>query len=133
MFETLRLAGLFNREIAMDRTSTAYLQAVEGLDQNANTAMAHMWLVTRTNTRMDQINAGRDWLRLNLAATEIGIGTQPMSQCLQEFPEMEGLYRQVHAMLASDGGTVQMLARLGYGAAVPPSPRWPLSAKIERA
>jgi hypothetical protein len=57
---------------------------------------------------------------------------QPLSQALQEFPEMAELYAQVHDRLAPGGGTVQMWARLGYGPAVPPSPRWPLDAKIVR-
>ena len=58
---------------------------------------------------------------------------QPLSQALQEFPEMAGLYREAHARLAPRGGTVQMLCRIGHGAAVGPSPRWPLEAKLVAA
>ena len=43
---------------------------------------------------------------------------------------MAAHYRQVHELLAPEGGTVQMLARLGYGESVPPSPRWSLEAVI---
>ena len=46
---------------------------------------------------------------------------------------MDAQYRKVHAMLAPNGGTIQMLCRLGYGPQVPRSPRWPLEAKIKRA
>ncbi|MEM9756694.1 MAG: twin-arginine translocation pathway signal protein, partial [Pseudomonadota bacterium] len=67
---------------------------------------------------------------VNLAATAEGVGFQPLSQALQEYPEMDALYAQVHAMLAPEGGTVQMLARIGYGPDVPVSPRWPLEAKL---
>jgi hypothetical protein len=94
------------------------------------TGMAHLWQVTPTNTRADQIRAGQDWVRINLAGTALGIGMQPLSQALQEFPEMAPLYARVHEMLAPEGGTVQMWARLGYGPDVGPSPRWPLDAKI---
>ena len=73
-----------------------------------------------------------DWVRINLAATAAGLGIQPLSQALQEYPEMDRLYRQVHTMLAPDGGTVQMLARLGYADPVAPSPRWPLETRILR-
>ena len=69
-------------------------------------------------------------MRINLKATELGIGVQPLSQALQEFPEMAPLYARVHEMLAPGGGTVQMWTRLGYGPGVGPSPRWPLDAKI---
>ena len=53
-----------------------------------------------------------------------------MSQGLQEFPEMSTIHAELHQMLAPDGGTVQMLGRLGYGPDVPQSPRWPLEAKL---
>ncbi|MNW04680.1 hypothetical protein D3C71_2008000 [compost metagenome] len=69
-------------------------------------------------------------MRINLAASAAGLGLQPLSQALQEFPEMADCYAQAHQWLAPAGGTVQMLARLGYANAVGPSPRWPLEAKI---
>ena len=92
--------------------------------------MAYIWLTTPGNTRAEQIVAGRDWVRLNLAATGLGLGVQPMSQALQEFPEMADLHAQAHDRLAPDGGVVQMLGRLGYGPTVGPSPRWPLEEKL---
>lgn len=130
LFETLRLFGLFTREQALDPTSSAYKAGVDAVFANADTAMGHVWLVTAANTRRDQIAAGADWLRVNLALTGAGLGTQPLSQFLQEYPEMAALYADIHQRLAPEGGTVQMFARIGYGPAVDPSPRWPLEAKI---
>jgi hypothetical protein len=130
MFETLRLAGLFTREGSLDPEGFSARSANDMIRQNMQTAMAHLWQVTPGNGRSDQIRAGQDWVRLNLAATAVGLGMQPLSQALQEFPEMAGLYDTVHKMLAPEGGTVQMWARLGYGPEVGPSPRWPLDAKI---
>ena len=98
--------------------------------ENANTAMGHIWMVTKGNSREEQIAAGRDWVRVNLAATAQGIGFQPLSQALQEYPEMAEIYKTVHGRFAPEGGTVQMLSRVGYGPSVPVSPRWPLEAKI---
>ncbi|NNG04986.1 MAG: twin-arginine translocation pathway signal protein, partial [Inquilinus sp.] len=132
MFEAMHLAGLFSREAALDTGSTAYEQGLSAVLENTDTAMGHIWMVSRTNTRVDQINTGRDWLRINLAATAEGLGTQPLSQALQEYPEMKLYYDRIHAMLARDGGTVQMLARLGYGAAIGPSPRWPVNTIVTR-
>ena len=132
MFEAMHLTGLFTREATLDTSSSAYRQGIAALNENADTAMAHLWMVSAGNTRIDQINAGRDWLRINLAATGEGVGIQPMSQALQEYPEMKPHFDEVHTMLAPGGGTIQMLGRLGYGIKVPPSPRWPLSAKIRR-
>lgn len=130
LFETLHLTGMFNRETTLDTKSSSYAQGLASVLENTDTAMAHMWLVTNGNTRAHQIQAGRDWLRVNLAATAEGISTQPLSQALQEFEEMTQIYKQVHAMFAPNGGTVQMLARLGYAAQVAASPRWPLEAKL---
>ena len=53
-----------------------------------------------------------------------------VSQALQEYPEMAGLRARAQAMLAPDGGTVQMLGRLGYGPATDRTPRWPLETRI---
>ncbi|MBS7790333.1 hypothetical protein KTR66_10015 [Roseococcus sp. SDR] len=91
---------------------------------------AFTWLVTPGNSRAEQFAAGRDWLRLNLAATLHGLALQPVSQALQEFPAMAGPYREVQALLGG-GGTVQMLGRLGHPLrAAPPTPRWPVESRI---
>ncbi len=133
LFESLALVGQFDRRIVMDRNSTSYAQGVAAVMENAQTAMGHIWMVTLGNSRADQIASGRDWVRVNLAATAAGIGFHPLSQALQEYSEMAEIYKAVHGQLAPQGGTVQMLARLGYGPSVSASPRWPLEAKIIKA
>ena len=130
MFEGLSATGLFSREAAMDRDGMAYQSGLDMVTATAATGMAYIWLTTPGNGRSEQIMAGRDWVRLNLAATAIGLGVQPMSQALQEFPEMSALYAHAHDMLAPGGGVVQMLGRLGYGPDVAQSPRWPVESKI---
>lgn len=132
MFEALALAGLFSREATLDPASDAFAQGRDTVLESTDTAMAHIWVVTSGNSRKEQIAAGRDWLRINLAATAEGLGTQPLSQALQEYPEMKPHYDRVHRLLAPEGGTIQMLARLGYGASVPPSPRWPLETRLTK-
>jgi hypothetical protein len=133
VFESMRLFGLFTRDSAADPTSSAFRAGLDAVYANADTAMGHIWLVSPANTRRDQIAAGADWVRVNLAATGIGLATHPLSQALQEYPEMAELYADIHDRLAPEGGTVQNFARIGYGPAVGPSPRWPLEAKIARA
>ena len=130
LFESLRLTGQFSREAASDPTSFAYSSGKDAVFANTDTAMGHVWLVTDDNSRETQIAVGADWLRINLAATALGLGFQPLSQALQEFPEMAVPYRQVHERLAPGGGTVQMLSRIGYGPKVGKSPRWPLESRI---
>ena len=133
LFEVLGATGLMTRASVLDIGSQAYQAGLEAVYANTDTAMGHVWLVTEGNSRLDQIATGADWLRLNLAATGAGVAFQPLSQALQEYPEMAKLYADLHARLAPEGGTVQMLARIGYGPEVAPSPRWPLEAKIMNA
>ncbi len=130
LFESLHLTGMFTRETATDTSSTAYKAGLDAVFANTDTAMGHLWLITETNTREDQIIAGQNWVRVNLATTALGLGLQPLSQVLQEYPEMDTEYQTIHNRLAPNGGTVQMLGRIGYGPQVAPSPRWPLEAKL---
>jgi len=133
LFEVLGATGLMTREASLDTSSQAYKAGLDAVYANTDTAMGHVWLVTVGNSRPDQIATGADWLRVNLAATGAGVAFQPLSQALQEYPEMAKLYADLHARLAQEGGTVQMLARIGYGPEVAPSPRWPLETKILNA
>jgi hypothetical protein len=56
---------------------------------------------------------------------------QPLSQALQEYPEMAGHYRNMRRELGiGEGQTLQMFVRLGYGPAVEPAPRWPYQSRI---
>ncbi|TQM94181.1 Acg family FMN-binding oxidoreductase [Roseinatronobacter monicus] len=130
LFESLRMTRQFTREAASDPTSFAYKSGLDVILASTDTAMGHVWLVTDDNSRETQIATGADWLRVNIAATANGLGFHPLSQALQEFSEMAGPFRQVQERLAPDGGTVQMLARIGYGPEIGKSPRWPLESRI---
>lgn len=128
--ESLMAMGLLSREAQADPESTGFRQGVEIYREMLMATPAYAALTTATNTRADQIAAGRRWLRLNLAATGLGLSLHPVSQALQEYPEMASHYARAHDLLASPGHTVQMLGRLGYGPVTPRSPRWPLEAKL---
>ncbi len=130
LFDTMAMTGLFTRETALDTQSTAYAAGIDAVMSNIRTANGYVWMVSEGNTRIDQIKAGGDWLRANLAATSVGLGFHPLSQPLQEYPEMAEIYETVHKQLAPQGGTVQMLVRIGYAPVSALSPRWPLDAKL---
>lgn len=91
---------------------------------------AYAWLTTAGNSRAEQFAAGRDWLRLNLAANLAGLALHPVSQALQEYPEMAGPRGELPALLATQG-QVQMLGRLGHATRpAPATPRWPMESRI---
>ena len=93
----------------------------------ARSAAAFAWLTTFGNDRVAQIEAGRAYARLHLQATALGIAFHPMSQALQEYPEVQASQRKLREVLrVSPSETVQMLVRLGYAEAPGPSPRRPL-------
>ena len=130
MQEALILAGMISREGQSDPQSAEFAQTVDFIRAAQDATPAYVTIKTAGNTRLDQIEAGRKWVRLNLAATAEGIATQPLSQALQEYEEQAELYAQIHQMLAEPGETLQMLGRIGYAAPVGPSPRWPVESRM---
>jgi hypothetical protein len=68
---------------------------------------------THANTRQQQVEAGMLYSRFDLAARSMGLVMQPLSQVIQEYPAMAAPYIAVHDQYAPDGGTIQMIVRLG--------------------
>ena len=128
--ESLMLLGLLDRASQLDPESMAFKEGVAIYREMLAAAPAYLALATRGNSRSAQIGAGRRWLRLNLTTTALGLSLHPVSQALQEYPEMAELRDEAHARLAAPGETLQMLGRLGFGPATPRTPRWPLETRI---
>lgn len=128
-FDSLHMIGALTRKSLEDPESTSFKQGLAAYDEMLHATPAYAVVKTQGNARTDQITAGRNWLRLNLACTDLGLALHPVSQCLQEYPEMADLYASAHSLLAKMGEMVQMIGRLGYGPEVPRTPRWPLDAK----
>jgi hypothetical protein len=130
--EGLSLLGMLSREQLLDPASTAFRQGLDMYREMLGTAMGHVWIATPGNRRIDQLNAGRAWLRMNLKATELGLGVHPLSQALQEYPEMAALAEEMTAATGmATGERLQMFGRIGYGVSNPPAPRWPLETRIK--
>ncbi len=133
MIEALALIGLVSREAALDPNDPNARGPIEDTANAIRSAPAMTLIRTSGNSRLDQFEAGRRWLRLNLATTGAGLALRPVSQALQEYPEMKPHYDEIHARYAPDGATVQMLGLLGYGALTPRTPRWPLESRLRHA
>lgn len=57
--------------------------------------------------------AGMAYAQLQLTAQSMALAVQPLSQVLEEYPEMEALRTRAHAGYAPAGETIQMLVRVG--------------------
>lgn len=75
---------------------------------------AYAMIVTRNNSRATQVESGMLYSRLVLTGHTLGLVMQPLSQVLEEYPEMNGPYTEFKQTYAPSGGTVQMLFRMGY-------------------
>jgi len=131
LLEAMALMGLLSREQMLKPASAAFRAGIDKYRPVIATAMGYGWIVGRANARTDQLEAGRVYVRMNLQAARAGLSMHPVSQALQEFPEMAKVRAEVNRRLSlADGETLQMLARLGYAAPARPSPRWPLEGRI---
>lgn len=131
----LERLGLFDRSRAPGPDDYATTSQVKDFDAKLASTPGFVWMVSADNSRATQVQAGRAYARLQLAATAHGLGMQPLSQALQEYEEQQQPYAAIHALAGATrpGETVQMWARVGYAPAVEPAPRRRLQDFIVRA
>ena len=131
----LSKVGLFDRSKAPAADAYATTSELEDFGKKIAATPAFTWLMTRDNSRATQVAAGRAWVRLQLAATAQGLAMQPLSQALQEYPEQQGPYNDIHRLCgaAATGQTLQMWARVGYAQPVTPAPRRRFADFIRKA
>ncbi|MEZ6023289.1 MAG: nitroreductase family protein [Hyphomonadaceae bacterium] len=130
MIPLLKAAGFLDREDFLNPDSIANQTAASDWRKKAETAQAFMWLTTADDTPATRLSTGMAYARLNLAATAHGFAMHPWSQALQEYEAMADLYAEAKRLLDAETKTVQMLVRVGYAEAEPPSPRRALSAFV---
>lgn len=132
LLRLITAVGLFDRTQASAPDSSAITGQIDEFNAKLATTPAFFALVTEGNDRITQVNAGRAYVRAQLAATAHGLSMQPVSQALQEYPEQAEPYAAIHALLDAPPPrqTVQMWTRLGYAPAIDPSPRRGVDAHI---
>jgi len=131
LMEILNVTGAVSPKALADHDSPAFKQGLKMYLDGIASATSFFWITTSDNSRLDQIAAGRAYARANLKATELGLAVHPLSQALQEYPEMAQHLANVHdALDIKAPARLQMLARIGYGRTHSQSPRWPLESRI---
>ena len=124
--------GLFDRSKAPGPQDYATTSQIEDFHNKMASTPGFLWLVSAGNDRATQVNAGRAYARVQLAATAMGLAMQPLQQALQEYPEQARPYAAIRQLLDAPmpAQTVQMWARVGHAAPVQPAPRRGLAAHL---
>jgi len=127
--------GLFDRSKAPKPDDSATVDQIENFNKNLESTPGFLWMITEGNGRTTQVNAGRAYVRVQLSGSAHGISMQPLQQALQEYPEQQASYKEIHNLLGASSPryTVQMWARLGYGPQIEPAPRRGLEAHIAKS
>ena len=117
--------GLFDRSKAPAPDDFAVTSQIKDFDKKLESTPGFLWMVTDGNDRETQVNAGRAYARVQLAATAHGVAMQPLQQALQEYPEQARPYAEIRQLVGAPqpAQTVQMWARVGYAPTVQPAPR----------
>jgi len=127
--------GLFDRSQAPGPDDFATTSQIEDFGKKIASTPGFLWMVSQGNDRVTQVDAGRAFARVQLAATAQGVAMQPLQQALQEYPEQARPYAAIRHLVdaTSPVQTVQMWARVGFAAPVQPAPRRGVDAHIVRA
>lgn len=107
------LQGLLTLFPSMNSGKSASDLFIKSTQTSADNTPAYAMIMTKDNSRSSQVKSGMLYSRLILNAHRLGLAMQPLSQVLEEYPEMKQLYSGVHHDYASNGGTIQMLVRVG--------------------
>lgn len=131
--EWLARLGLFDRARPPAPDSYATTSQIDDFRAKLASTPGFFWMVTDGNDRATQVNAGRAYARVQLAAAALGLAVHPLQQALQEYPEQAGPHAAVRALLGATSAaqTVQMWARIGQAPAVGPAPRRALADFIQ--
>jgi len=87
---------------------------MKGINKGIYSSKGIIIFKTKTNTKLDWIKSGRDYVRYNIVIAKIGIVTHPYNQVIQEYKEIEELQKKYRTMLKLKGEEkTQMIVRVG--------------------
>jgi hypothetical protein len=134
------LARWFAEHFILDRASAADANgsfakgAVDLTREQAASAAAFGVLSTANNSRRAQVIAGRAYARIALTVTSLGLAMHPLSQALEEYPDMSAIKARLERELAlAPGHTVQMFFRLGRAIPTEHTARRDVRSLLKRA
>ncbi len=98
---------------SMNNRQTSNESFLSGTRTALDHTPAFMMMMSPGNSRTMQVRMGMLYSYFQLTCQSRGYYLQPMSQALEEYPEMKAVYAKIHAEYALPGETIQMLARVG--------------------
>lgn len=107
------LQGLVTMFPGMNSGSAATKTFISSTQTSIDNTPAYAMIVTSGNSRTQQVESGMLYSKLVLTGHTLGLAMQPLSQVLEEYPEMRAPYTAFKRQYAPSGGTVQMLFRVG--------------------
>ena len=127
--------GLFDRSKAPAPDDYVTTSQIKDFTAKLGSTPGFLWMVSDGNDRVTQVNAGRAYARVQLAATAFGVSLQPLQQALEEYPEQAAPYAEIRKLLGAPqpAQTVQMWARAGFAPPIGPAPRRGVDAQLIRA
>lgn len=108
------LQGLLTIVPSLNSGKAASQNFIDSTKVSVDSTPAYAMIVTPKNDRVTQVKSGMIYSRLVLTGHTVGLAMQPLSQVLEEYPEMNRLYTEFNQKYAPEGGTIQMLVRTGY-------------------
>ncbi|MGV8874496.1 MAG: Acg family FMN-binding oxidoreductase [Rhodococcus sp. (in: high G+C Gram-positive bacteria)] len=107
------LQGLITIMPSINDDAATAKNAISSTDEAVTHTPAYALVSTASNSRTEQVQAGMVYAELSLRARTLGLVMQPLSQVLQEYPDMAEPYEAIHDKFASQGQTIQMMVRIG--------------------
>lgn len=118
------LQGLLTVFPSLNTGEAASQNFISATKASVDSTPAYVMIVSAGNSRTEQVESGMLYSKLVLTGHTLGLAMQPLSQVLEEYPEMKIPYTEFKQAYAPQGGTVQMLFRVGL-----PTKSTPLSMR----
>jgi len=107
------MQGIITLFPSMNNEKSSANMYVKSTQTAVDNTPAYAMIITKDNSRIEQVKSGMIYSRLVLTAHSLGFVMQPPSQVLEEYSEMREQYNKIHSDYAPNGSTIQMFFRMG--------------------
>lgn len=88
--------------------------SLKSIKKGIESSKGLVFFKTKTNTKLDWVKTGQDYVRFNLALTKMNLQTHPYNQIIQEFAELQEIQKEFNQKIKCEApAKIQMIGRLG--------------------